>query len=276
MPEADTIALQLPFYLRDSAEMPAVVQEVNLGIPLDSIFPVVEQPEPQLHKSLFTHHGLPVRHDQMTQRADAAVPAWMFVLLLVLTALVFLYYKVRKIKFLDLLKSTLDRRVMDRLVRDCNLMRSSQLVPVGLLLAATMGLAIYVSAMSHMGLLYYLMTVVVLAVAYLLRNGVLRLIANVFDNRDAVAAYITSNYLFHLVLTTALVPLLLLLVYMPWGTEAVQYVLFGMVALLFAVRMSRGVNLFFTLSKSFNFYLFYYLCTVEFVPILVLLKLIIE
>lgn len=276
MPDSDTVNFIVPFYQRDTAEIPQVEHEVNLGIPLDSIFPVVEPVEPHLRKSLFTHHGLAVKNEHLAERTDTTAPAWIFVLLLSLTVLVFLYFRARKIKFTELLKSTMDRRVMDRLVRECNLIRSAQFVPVALLLAATVGMVVYSAAMMHNGLFVYLLVVVALATGYLLRNGLLRLLGNVFDNRDAVTAYITSNYLFHLLLTTVLLPLLFLQLYMPLGNTVVQYITFGVVALSLVVRVTRGMNIFLTISKGFNFYLFYYLCTVEIVPVLVVAKLLIE
>lgn len=276
MPDTDTIIMPIPFYLRDTADVTAAGQEVNVGITWDSIFPVCEQAEPLLHKSLFTHHGMPVKYGTLKERTDVVAPAWFFLLLLVLTVLVFLYHHARKIKFSELLKSTIDRRVMDRMVRECNLIRSAQFVPVALLLSATLGMALYTVAMQKTGFGGYMLLSIAIATGYLLRNGLLRLIGNVFENRDAITAYITSNYLYHLVLTTFTVPLLFLQVYSSWGQDAAIYVILGLVAFTFVVRFIRGINLFLTLSKSFRFYLFYYLCTVEIIPILVLLKIIIE
>lgn len=276
MPDTDTINMPIPFYLRDTAAMPPIEQEVNTGITWDSIFPAYEQEEPQLHKSLFTHHGMPVEHSTLKERPDVVAPAWIFVLLLALTVLVFLYHHARKIKFGELLKSIMDRRAMDRMMRECNLIRPVQFVPVALLLSATIGMALHNVAMQNTGFGGYMLVSIAIAVAYLLRNGVLRLIGNVFESRDAITAYITSNYLYHLVLTTTTVPLLFLQVYLPWGGDVATYAILGLVGLSFVVRVVRGVNLFLIFSKGFRFYLFYYLCTVEIVPVLVVAKLLIE
>lgn len=278
MPEADTLTCQLPFYLWDTTAsvdtQPS--HEVNVGIPLDSIFPTIEPVEPQPRQSLFTHHGLVVQHEHLTPRNDSTAPTWIFVLLMVLTLLTFLYNNIHKIKVGELLKTTIDNRAMERLVRENNLSRAAALMPIGLLLCATLGVVIYSAAMNHTGLTGYLLASAALAIGYLLRNAVLRLLGNVFFHKEAISEYITSNYLYHLVLTMALVPVLFLLVYLPWGHTVVLSIAIGMVALTFLMRFIRGAKLFLTISKSFSIYLFYYLCTVEFVPILLLLGWFIE
>lgn len=272
MPDADTLIHQQPFYLWDTLVVPVEVTDPDLGIPLDSIFKPVDMSEPQLHKSLFTHHGMPVQHNELQQRHDAVAPAWMFLLLMMLTVAVFLYHNFRKIKAGELLKATIDRRAMDRLVRECNLTRPALLTPICLLLAATLGLVVYTAAMKHMGIGVYLAVAAALAAGYLLRNAILRLLGNVFDSKEAVVAYITNNYLYHLVLTTALVPLLFLMTYLPWGSDIALYTAIGLTAFTLLARMIRGGNLFLTISKGFRFYLFYYLCTIEIVPVLILIK----
>lgn len=274
MPEADTILIQQPFYLWDTTAVDTVQQEheVNLGIPMDSIFPPFDWPEPQLRQSLFTHHGMPVQHEQPVARRNDAVPAWMFVVLMVLTVLTFVYYNSRKISIVELLKATIDSHATDRLVRSCNMVRTSSLVPAGILVASTLGVAVFQVAMAHTGPGGYLLLAGAMALAYLLRNVVVRLLGNIFESREPVAAYITSNYLYHLVLATAVLPLLFLQVYMPWGNMAVLYVIVALTALTFVMRLARGAKIFLTISKGSSFYLFYYLCTVEIVPFLVLIK----
>lgn len=278
MPEADTIATTTPFYLWDTAAVDTVqeVHEVDLGIPLDSIFRPIDRPEPQLRQTLFTHHGMAVQHEQPIMRHNDAVPVWTFVLLMILTVLAFIYYNSRKIKLNELLKATFDHHATERFVRSCNMSRPWALAPIGLLLTAVLSVVAYQSAMTHTGPMGYLLLAAALGAGYMLRNGVMRLLGNIFGNQEAVASYIISNYLYHLVLTTALLPLLFLFVYMPWGNNAVLVIIVVLVALTFILRISRGVKIFLTNSKDSSFYLFYYLCTVEIVPILVMTKLLLE
>ncbi len=278
MPTADTTIAILPFFQWDTTTADSVyeVHEVDLGIPLDSIFPAIDRPEPQMRQTLFTNHGMAVQHEQPIARHSDAAPAWAFGLLIMLTVLTFVYYNSRKIRFSELLKSTIDHHATDRLVRSCNMGRPLTLAPIGFLLTAVLAVVGYHAAMAHTGPIGYLLLAAGLAVGYILRNGVIRLLGNIFGNQDAVASYTISNYLYHLVLTTALIPMLFLFIYMPWGNEIVLYIIVALVALSFIMRISRGIKVFLTSSRDHSFYLFYYLCTVEIVPILILIKLFIE
>ena len=64
--------------------------------------------------------------------------------------------------------------------------------------------------------------------------------------------------------------------YLPWGNGVVLDILAGLIVVEFIVRLFRGMKLFLTQSSNAHFYLFYYLCIVEFIPILVLIKQIIN
>lgn len=278
MPTADTTITALPFFQWDTTTVDTVyeIHDVDLGIPLDSIFPYIERPEPQMRQTLFTHHDMAVQHDQPIARHNDTVPEWTFGLLISLTVLTFVYYNSHKIRFGELLKSTIDHHATDRLVRSCNMGRPMTLSPICFLLTAVLAVAGYQSAMTHTGPVGYLLLTAGLAAGYLLRNGVIRMLGNIFGNQDAVSSYIVSNYLYHLVLTTALIPLLFLFIYMPWGNETMLYIIVALVAMSFIMRISRGIKVFLTSSRDYSFYLFYYLCTVEIVPILILIKLFTE
>ena len=278
MPAADTTHAATPFYQWDTTVPYTVEQscEVNTGIPLDSIFPPVDRPEPQQRQSLFTHHGMAVQHEQPLTRHNDAAPMWTFGLLMMLTVLTYMYYRTHKIKFGELIKATIDHHATDRLVRSCNMGRIAALVPVGFLTAAVLAAAVFHAAMVQTGIAVYLLLAAALTVAYLLRNAVMRLLGNVFDSSEPMSYYITNNYLYHLVLSTFVLPLLFLQVYLPWGNIVVLYVIVAIAFTIFVLRLLRGAKIFLTFSKGHCFYLFYYLCIVEIVPFLVLVKMLFE
>ena len=271
MPTADSILTAEPFYLWDEPYPMPAQEEVNVGIPLDSIFPPREAQPLVQRPSLFTHTTLPVTNDGLQERPATAPAAWLFGLLVLLCGCLILYYKNHKLNVVDLLNSAVDRRAMDRLVRGNNL-NTVRLVPMGLLAAAALSTSIYLMAMSHTGVTGWLLLTGGLIAAYLLRNGVIALLGSIFEDSDATTAYITSNFMYHLLLATATVPLLFLQTYMPGGRDVLFYIIAGLTALCLLVRLFRGLKLFLTLSRSHSFYLFYYLCTVETIPLLVLIK----
>ena len=161
---------------------------------------------------------------------------------------------------------------MDRLVRNCNLNRSMLMLPMGLLLVAVLCLPIHRMAMSHTGIPGYLALAVGVGVLYILRNATLRLLGNTFDNRQGMNLYIISNYFFHLTEATVILVLLYPFYYLPGARTPMLYVIVAFIVSAFLMRFLRSIKVFLTIRNSSNFYLFYYLCTVEIIPILVIIK----
>lgn len=260
-----------PFYLWDTPYQQPEPTETNTGISLDSIFPMREIHAPTLRPSLFRHTTLPVSHDSLQERAATAPAPWLFAALVAIVALMFLYYNRNKLRIAELLKAAADHRAMDRLVRGNNL-NTARLVPMGLFVTVTLATSIYIMALTHNGIAAWLILTAALSAAYMLRNLVARLLGNVFDDSDTVSTCITSNYIYHMLLATAITPLLLLQAYLPAGRDIAFYLIAALTTLCLATRLIRSLQLFLTFSKSRSFYLFFYLCTVEAVPLLVLAK----
>lgn len=259
----------LPFYQWDTSAFELPQHEVNVGIPLDSIFRSFDTLDTIFRQSMFSDHSLALHHHGLLPRPDTFPQIWIFVLLIALCALLCIYFRTHKITPLELLKSTIDRRVMDRLLRDNNLNRTPPLVPMGIFVVATVGLFAHQAAMPHTGLPGYGILAGALLLAYLLRNAILRLLGNIFDNQPAISLYIVNNYLYHLLLASILLFLLFPMVYFDAGRNVFIYIIGALIALEFLIRFVRGSKLFLTQTKNSGIYLFYYLCTVEIVPILV-------
>ena len=273
MPEQniDTIDFTaVPFWQWDS--VPTTENTVDLGIPFDSIHRPREVADTVFRKSLFQRHSLQVQHTDTMVRTDTAEPAWIFVALILLTSLIFVYSKLRKLKAVTLLKSLVSRRAMDHIVRDCNLNRSIIMLPMGLLLVASLCLPIHRMAMAHTGVAGYLLLTVGVSLLYMLRNSILRLLGNTFENKQGVSLYMTNNYLYHLLEATVLTVMLYPFFYLPGAQTTMLYVMAGFLVTAFVTRFCRGMKVFLTLKNSSSFYLFYYLCIVEITPILVIIK----
>ena len=271
MPDADTTIALLPFYQWDTTPAPIPEPEVNVGLPLDSLFRPYDVAEPVYRQSMFVPSAIAPEHQQLLPRTNTAQPAWMFVLLMTLVALVYLYYHIRKIKPKHLPQAIVDHRAMDRMVRDNNL-TPMRLMSIGIFTMAVLATMLHQKAMVHTGFAGWLLLTAVLSTAYMFRLGLIRLLGNIFDRQEAVSTYITSNYLYHLSLTTLTLPLLPLFIYLPRGNDMVFYIIAGLAALCFLARLIRGLQVFLTFSKSSSFYLFYYLCIVEIAPLVILAK----
>ena len=273
MPEytSDTLDLTaLPFWQWGINDGPSA--DIDMGIPFDSIHRPREVMDTMFRKSLFQRHSLQVQHRETLARPDNSEPVWIFATLLILSGLICLYFHLRKINFIDLLRTLVDRRAMDRVVRDCNLNRTAIMLPMGLLLVLALCLPVHHLAMPQTGPGGYLLLSAGVGLLYILRNAILRLLGNTFESRPSVNLYITNNYFFHLVEATVITVMLLPLFYMPGAQTTMQYVVGGFVAVAFVMRLGRGIKVFLTLPNSSSFYLFYYLCIVELIPILALIK----
>ena len=273
MTAPDTLDLTAqPFYQWDT--FVPVVEEPDLGVyqgMMDSIFVEQDTAVQQYRPSLFREHTL-VPHDTgLLARTDNSAPAWTFFFLVLLAGLLCLYYRIHKITVGGLLRSIVDSRAMDRMLRDSNMTRTMQMVPMGLLMIASLALPMAYFAI-RMPLGNYLLLSAAVMLAYLLRNLLIRLLGIIFDDSAAVQSYITSNYLYHLVLASVTIPMLFLFFYLPGGNHVVLDILAGLIVLEFVVRLVRGLRLYLTQSFNSHFYLFYYLCIVEIIPFIVLIK----
>ena len=277
MTTSDTLDLTtLPFYQWDT--FVTVVEEADMGVyqsMMDSIFREGDSITQPQRPSLFREHTLVPHDSNLLVRPGKSSPSWTFILLVILAGLLCLYYRVHKITVGHLLHSVVDSRAMDRMLRGNNMTRTVQMFPMGLLLIASLALPVAYFT-DRLPFVSYLTLSAVVMLAYLLRNLLLRFFGTIFDDSAAVNAYITSNYLYHLVLASVTIPLLFLFFYLPWSNEVVLDILAGLIALEFIMRLFRGLKLFLTQSSNAHFYLFYYLCIVEIVPILVLIKQIID
>ena len=283
MTSPDTLDLNTqPFYQWDGTPYVVESDDTDMGVAVGDTFSLFFVPDScvvrdtVVRPSLFKEHTLATQHEGLLARSDTSAPVWIFGLLLALVALLTFYYRTCKLRFKDIGTVLVDSRAMDRTLRNNNLNSRFRFLPMGLLMVACVMLPVHQMALAKTGFGGYLLLVVAVAALYLLRNGLLRLLALIFDNGTAVDSYITSNYFYHLALATLVLPLLLPWVYMPAGNNVVLYLLAGVVLLEFALRLFRGLKLFLTQSTGPYIYLFYYLCIVEVTPVLVLVKWIIE
>ena len=275
MPQADTITFnELPFYQLAEPYPTPEEAETNTGIPLDSIFRPCDAPDTVYRRTLFTGHKLSPQHSGLQERPQLTAPGWVFVSLVLICALLRFYFSSHKLKLSELTKNTVENGSPDKAIR--GQIQGVAFLPIVVLLTSALGTTIWFMAMRQTGIVGYLLLVLALTAAYLLRNGALGGLAAVFDQEQAMSAYITGNYVYHLLLTIVLTPMLFALVYIPGIATGMTIAIGSVTALTFLIRLIRGIKLFLTNSKTFSLFLFYYLCIVEIVPYLIALRWIIS
>lgn len=243
----------------------------------DTIFTPIGKEEPIIHKSLFTHHLLPVQNTHEITIQHQGSPGWLLIFIALSISLISIFLRNKQISIVDLLHSAIDSRAMDRLLRDSNLTHASDQAIIAPLMLLPVSLVAYYALAPRLSNVWIDMLTFVICFAaaclvYFTRNGIIRLFGSAFDNSDSVHIYLSSNYIYHLLYGIAASVLAFFVFYTDRVGQTFLYILLGIIALLFIIRLFRGMQLILTNSKTPKFYLFYYLCILEIVPIIVLTK----
>ncbi len=246
---------------------------------LDSVFAAYLPKEAVQHPSLFTEHSLQPQHDAAIANTIHHTPGWIFGLFVILIALLSLYLNSFRVQIRRLFGSAISLREMEYFYRDNNFKRPASVLPMMLFYAAAMALCLFFFAdTNHIALFYaqpwanYLVLFGLLAAYFLLKNALIYLLGNIFSNLNAARLYNANNYIYQLSAAFVLLPLSLFAFYGPCEGQQWSRLLLYIVAFAFFIRFFRGIKLILTNANSSKFYLFYYLCTLEIVPLLILGK----
>lgn len=263
----------LPAYIQPSDTEAAT----TTATVLDSIFTPMEQAEPTLHKSLFTHHQLQVKNSHEIAIQPHYAHGWMFVFILLSIFLTCLYVRAKQIRLLDLLQSAIDVRALDRMLRDTNLTHAPDQVPIALISLLPLALVGYVSFLPQssnnlIAVLNFLLVMLGIYAAYFTRNGLLRIMGHAFNNTESVHVYLSSNYIYLFLYGLVGSAMAFFVCYTGDMCHTFLNIMLGILGVLLVARIIRGMLIILTLSKTSKLYLFYYLCILEIVPIVIIAK----
>ena len=247
---------------------------------LDSIFRLPDVPTPIQRPSIFKGHQLAVQHDMLVTRPTGGDNMWFFGIIMSVLVLVTICLRVNRAKLGTLFQAGILQRKMDVLMREALFSRFATFLQ-GLayfsLMASTV--AYYLlheqsavsSQLPAQGGPFYALMVAVLAGACLLRQGVTWMLGNVFDNKESVKLYLGNTQIYFFIYTIVLLPLVLLLYFSPLGEHVIPIIVVLM-SILMIFRVVRGMQLILSTARNSKYYLFYYLCTVEIIPLLIVAK----
>ena len=249
----------LPPYI---APVDTTADSLTVVCAYDTLFTPMGPTEPVLHRSLFTHHHLPVQNSHETTIQHQGSPGWLFVVIILSITLICIFLRNKQIRLVDLLQSAIDHRAMDRM-----------LMPISLV-----GYYAFFPQVSNIwtNILQYILLFAVCIAVYYTRNGIIRFIGNAFENSEAVHIYLSSNYIYHLLYGIAATAIAFFIFYTDRVGQTFLYILLAVIALLFTARLLRGMQLILTNAKTQKFYLFYYLCILEIVPLIIVSKVVIN
>ena len=247
----------------------------------DSIFSPLKQEPLEVRKSIFSHHQLQVEHNHEININHDGAPGWFFGFIVLSIFLICTFLRRKQIDILTLLQSAIDHRAMSRMLRDTNLTHAPDQAPIALLMLLPVTLVGYFFFFPHpdniwSDVLQYVILYAASIAIYFTRNGIFRFVGNAFNNSESVHVYLSSNYVYHMLYAIAATGLAFFVCYTDSVGSVFFYILAGLLALLFIRRLIRGLKLILTFSKAPKVYLFYYLCILEIVPIIVISKVVIS
>lgn len=269
---SDTLSYT-PFYLYDTTGA-AANYEAPQSLSFDSIFNIFQKSDTLMRESLFSDHLLPRTHLDTLAHVSPYPQPWVFVACVLLVLMVVVFFRGYRLKLSEVIVASVNSRTIARILRDNNMAHLKSWVPVGIFHPLAIALLLYfycnhanLSLFGFQGVLLFLPLYVSCVLGYFLRNFFFTLLGNVFQGQQVVQQYLFSNYCWHLWECVVMIPLVGIIFYVPSITVLMSYILCIGGALCFLVRLFRNLQMVLTIPNASKFYLFYYLCIVELIPV---------
>lgn len=248
----------------------------------DSVFaPYSADSLPRMRESMFSTNPLHVQYQNSELRGNTGGLDWMFFVIIGLLVLVSVYLNRIRFSMKDIFMSLFDQRVQERVEREGNV-KIRNLIPMTGIYLASLAAVITSLATQHLDIrltvsvpVFYLLLLGSLVLSMLVRGGLIRLIGSIFKDENSVELYLTSTHLFYFVECLLLTPLLLLVFFGGAISRVALIISIAIIGITLVTRVIRGIQLILTNSRTSKLYLFYYLCILEIVPILVVAKILI-
>lgn len=230
-------------------------------------------------KSLFTEQQDPINNMLSSNRSVTNID-WITIHLIIslcLIAYVQIYYSKR---FRQIMGAFFGIRYMNMLSKDGNLYRERISIPLVVVYLISFSLLIFLFITQYIyqpvfdlrGLKLFSVIILVVIIAWFIKNLMINFVGNLFKNHLILTDYIHTNFVFNMVIGVLLMPIVIIAVFLP----SVEMVYAGVIIWL-AIYFYRIIRQVFTGLSYTKFSLFYrilYLCTFEIIPLLVLTKLV--
>jgi hypothetical protein len=238
--------------------------------------PFVEKPSTP---SFLKHHllkpasqGPRIIHRQQTDWILGTLIVWVCVIAWVR----FFYGK----RFKLLLQAPFSRRSQNQLLREGDLFSERISVAVGFIYFIGMSLLIF-QVYNHLfddslparftGFTFYLFILAILLAYWFVKVIMMLLLSSVFRTRPTTQEYLINIIVINAITGIVLLPAMVLNIYLQ--SDRVLFITLGIIGLLFLFRFIKGFLTGLSLTKFSYIFLFVYLCTLEIVPLILVVKL---
>ena len=234
-------------------------------------------------KSMFTTHQLQVTNSKPIERKEYAND-WMVIVLLICFSLIawLLIFSRKRVK--QILNATYSNRTINQLIRDGDLFKER--IALAFTTIYLLSFSLFIFQIGHYYLnfkelqlytfVFFLKILAAIIGLFLIKQRATKFIGIIFKNTNASYVYLLNGFIFNILTGIFLLPLLLFMIYSKSSISSFATSLsIGIVTIISVVRYFRYVIIGVSFSKFSHFYLFLYLCTLEIIPILIIIKLII-
>lgn len=273
--------------LNPQPPLPDSLTEEPCIFALDSIFQPSNDSNIGPRQSLFVGHDLPMIHQTFKLRNDYESPSWIFVVLVIIVATICIYVRSYQMTLTNLMKATSNQRDLHHLLRENRFNRASSYLSIAVLFSLTTAfIAFYFLLQNDIVVetqkkflmsppILYLLSAAAIFLFFYIRIGLIAFLGNTFENNEATHIYIANSYTFSIIETIVIVPCLFLLFFSHFSSH-IYLLPTILLMVLFLYKIIRGMYIILTNANASKFYLFYYLCIIEIIPILLLAKVIIS
>lgn len=232
-------------------------------------------------KSLFSSHELQI--DNVNPRAFQRLNNTWILGVFLLCFVIFTYiYTVYYNKLKQVFNSVISFRNLNLLVREGNIFKEIISILLFLIYIFTISLLIYLTLSFYLkfspaiseGYIFYFKIVSFIIVFTILKMTIMRFVGILFKHVEINNLYILNFFLLDVVTGIILFPLLIFVVYVE--SLNVLCLCFIIIIIKYIIRLVRGFFIARFSIKFSQFYLFLYLCILEILPMVVLLKILVD
>lgn len=259
----------------------------------DSIAPVAATPEtlktvikvdaPVIIKKeqpLFQSHQLKRTHIN-AQYSERFTPDWLTFTIITIVALFTWYRQIYHRMLIQLINAFFSMATTNQIVRDESVLLQKASFNASVFAYLVGGVFLYQVSIAYgwqnyllmEGFIRFILFAFVIALLFSFQMIALRLLSTFFKSEKPVSTYIFTIFLFNLMAGLVLLPLVILIAYAPVEYRMIL-IRIGLIilALIFLYRVARVFIIWTTQLRAPVFYLFLYLCAVEFAPLLLIGK----
>jgi hypothetical protein len=232
--------------------------------------------------SFFTSHDLKVREIRPVMFVKYQ-PDWILGILLfafILLAWIQVFYRKR---LHQILMAPFSRRFLSQLVRDGDLFSERITLAAAFIYLITSALLIYqlyklvpVSGGIKMpgGFLLFVLICFSLLAFWTLKFSLIRFLSIIFRTRQTTREYILNILIFNIITGILVLPMLVLGIYLK--SVIFLWICIIIFLLFFTFRFARGFLIGISITKFSYLFLFVYLCSLEILPLIVLVRLVLR